>query len=75
MEEYFQNYPKLVDKSQKKHAEVALKWLKSSKIATKPIKMVAEIQLVYGPYVTECKIKAEAYRSILDVRIYLFAVT
>ena len=30
--------------------------------------MVAELQLVYGPFIAECKVKANVYRLILEAK-------
>jgi hypothetical protein len=47
----------------------AVDWLRHARIAHKPVRMVAEVQLVYGPYVAECKVKSSVYRLILEVRV------
>jgi len=46
----------------------ALDWLRHSRIARKAVRMVAEVQLVYSPFVAECKVKANVYRLILEAK-------
>ena len=46
----------------------ALEWIQHSRIAAKDVRMVAEVQLVYAPFVAECLIKANVYRLILEAK-------